>query len=170
MNHLNDELINKYFDNDLSISDINKINEHIKICADCLNKIKAQKLVEGQLKNLPLENLSYNFTESLMSKIQAVSVKHEPKKNYFFRFIFSVFIFMFLGIFIFAASGTHQNQNEDWFKLITNNSSAFFNVTSNLFSKIDSSIFTSVLAFIVLISIYYFYETTKTMKNNFSKG
>ena len=52
MNHLTDEILNKFIDNELTTAELTRLNDHIRICNECLAKLKAQKVVDNNLKRI----------------------------------------------------------------------------------------------------------------------
>jgi len=173
MIHLNDELLNAYIDNELDYSKISEINDHIKICSECLNKLKAMRGVENQLKNLVTYNTTDNFTLSVMEKINLSIAHFKPKKSYLFRFIFGFFVAITLGICVAAfAAITPAASSFDINTIVENVSSdaqSIFSSYKILFSKQIVSIIGGVLIISVFISIYFFYESHKNIKNRLNK-
>ena len=88
MNHIEDELLNKYLDNELNSNEISLLNEHLRECDECLTRLKGLKVVDHQLKKLDISHVRADFTEMIMRKINQTTVKFAPKKFYFFRFIY----------------------------------------------------------------------------------
>jgi len=59
MNHLTDELLNEYLDNELT--DRAQVEEHLSICEDCAARLAALQALFTELNSLPEENLSHNI-------------------------------------------------------------------------------------------------------------
>jgi hypothetical protein len=173
MMHLSDEILNAYIDNELDYNKINEINDHIKICSECLNRLKAQKGIEYQLKNLATYNVSDNFTSAVMKKINNSVAHFQPKKSYFFRVIFGFFIVVALAICVTAFAAIAPTASgydiEIIIKNVSENASGIFSSYKLLFSRQIISIIRSVLLITILASLYFFYETHKNMKDHLNK-
>jgi len=57
MNHLTDELLNEYFDNELA--DRSQVEEHLSACADCAARLAALQALFTELDSLPEMELSH---------------------------------------------------------------------------------------------------------------
>lgn len=171
MNHIDDELLNKYIDNELGSQELSLINEHIKICIECLARLKALKVVDTHLKRLDVTQLGTGFTENIMNKINKAAVILKPKKYYFFRFIFSLFILVMLGVFSLLITSTSNSMNEstsfmDYLDLGTSYLSSNF---KNLVGKINVSLVGTVISLIFFISMYLIYDSHRKLKNRLNR-
>lgn len=171
MNHLNDEILNKYIDNELSGRELSDINDHIKICDQCLNLIKAHKLADQQLKKLELFSPSKDFTEILMKKVHLVARPFQPKKSYFFRFVFSFMLIGALGVVIaaFASIPADTSQGISVNEYVYEEIIHFFSGYKNIITSRNASIVGAVLSFVILISAYFIYDSHKNFKNRLEK-
>lgn len=172
MNHITDEILNKYIDNELNSIELSLINAHLKLCEVCLAKLKAQKVVDNNLKKLETFATSYNFTEKVMQKISFSAGKFVPKKSYFFRVVFSVFILGSLAVvaFVFAnlPYGTSSN-NFEWTKLFNNYIIKIFGGFEDSISKSNLSLIGTILTFILFISGYFVFESHRKIKDQINK-
>lgn len=171
MNHLNDEILNRYIDNELSGRELSEINDHIKVCDQCLNLLKAQKLADQQLKKLEVYNPSPDFTELLMKKVQLAARPFQPKKNYFFRVVFSFMLIVSLAVVIaaFASIPTDASQGMSVNEYVYEEIAHFFSGYKNIVTGRNASIVGAVLSFVILISAYFIYDSHKHFKNRLEK-
>jgi len=171
MNHLNDEILNKYIDNELSDKELSDLNDHIKNCDQCLNLLKAHRLADHHLKKMEISSPSSDFTQRIMQKVQMVSKPFKPKKNYFFRFVFSFMLLLALGIVIFAFANMPSAASEGISvnEYLLEGVSHFFSGYENIIKGRNASIIGSVLSFIILISVYFIYESHKNFKSRLDK-
>ncbi|MCX6149135.1 MAG: hypothetical protein NTX22_01275 [Ignavibacteriales bacterium] len=173
MNHINDEILNRYFDNDLTMPEITLVTEHIKDCAECLAKLKAQKLADINLKRLDTFQTSFNFAEKVMQKISLSAFKFKPKKSYFFRVVFSTFILASLAVVVFAFASLPMNASESssdkWIEYINNILTNAFSAYKNTFGKINISLIGTILTFVLFISGYFVFESHRKIKNQIEK-
>ena len=51
MKCLSDELIQRYIDSEINGDDLDSMENHLKSCADCINKIEAQKALSMEVRN-----------------------------------------------------------------------------------------------------------------------
>ena len=64
MNHLTDELLNEYLDNELA--DRAPVEQHLSICADCAARLTALQALFTDLDSLPDEALSSSLASRLI--------------------------------------------------------------------------------------------------------
>lgn len=176
MTHISDDILNKYIDNELEGEELSELNEHLKYCSSCLAKLKAQRVVEQQLRRIDTFQLRSDFTQILMKKIGNIPFHYEPKKSYFFRFIVGLFVVLIAVILAAAISAVPAASHTagpasapGWYTTFTEGIlRQFTNLLSNygsLFSGKDVSIVGSGLAFIILVSIYIVYESFRQAKS-----
>ncbi len=170
--HLSDEILNKYVDNELSAEELSEVSEHINACTECLSKLKAQRVVEHQLKRIENFTLSDSFTNLVMTKIN-VSAIHKPKKSYFMRFIFSFFALSCLAILIFIFANMPEVNNSGEYSKWFDNAGEFingvFSANQKLFSQKTISLIGSMLTIILLATGYFIYDFHKRFKNHIDK-
>ncbi|MGE5429806.1 MAG: anti-sigma factor family protein [Syntrophomonadaceae bacterium] len=173
MTHISDEILNKYIDNEIEGRELSELNEHLKFCASCLARLKAQRIVDQQLRRMETFQVSGDFTQNMMKKIERMSFSYKPKKSYFFRFIVALFLILTAGILTAAilalkASGPASSAEPAWYKTVIETAAGkFSNLLSSynsLFTGRDFSVLGSGLAFIILVSIYIVYESFKGAK------
>jgi hypothetical protein len=173
VNHLTDEILNKFIDNELSSAELSLLNDHIKVCNECLAKLKAQKIVDNNLKRIDTYQAPLNFTEKVMQKISATAVKFKPKKSYFFRVVFSVFILASLTVVAIAFANipadTSTSGTMEWTKFFSDIIPKLFSGYETSISKSSISLIGTILTFILFISGYFVYESHRKIKNQIDK-
>ncbi len=163
MIELNDDLLNKYIDGELNNELMLQVKAKLQSSPEDMKRYKVLLAVDRKLKNIPVDEISLNFTSNLMVKVQR-SLKSKREQNYFIVSVLSLFTLIALGImgyilanFFFAT----EQGSSDTFNQITNQSENIITLIKNLFSKSNVSIIGSVFSFIILISGYYFYDSLK---------
>ena len=73
------ELISLYLDNKLSSQSISELKKHFTECSKCEQDYLTLKKVKNILANTPKQEVSSNFTASVMSKIK--NKEYEKKDN-----------------------------------------------------------------------------------------
>lgn len=171
MNHINEEILNKYIDNELSGKELSDLNEHIKICDKCLNTLKAHKLADTHLRKMEVHNPSADFTERLMQKVHLTVRPFKPRKSYFIRFIFSTILLCSLAVVIvaFANLPVNSDQGISYNEYIVEEVTNFFTEYKKILTGTNASIIGAVLSFSLLISAYFIYESHKSFKNRLDK-
>lgn len=171
MNHIDDDLLNKYIDNELNSQELSFFNEHIKECDECLARLKALKLVDIQLKRIDVLQLGASFTENVMAKINKAAIGLKPRKFYFFRFIFSLFILIILGIFYLLITNLSPAMNEstNFLDYVDMSTSYLLSGFKTLADKVSVSLVGSVISLIFFISMYLIYDSHRKLKNKLNR-
>jgi hypothetical protein len=173
MNHITDEILNKFIDNELSTAELTLLNDHIKVCNECLTRLKAQKVVDNNLKRIDTFQAPLNFTERVMQKISATAVKFKPKKSYFFRVIFSVFILGSLAVVAIAFASipadTSNSGTMEWTKIFSNLIPKILSGYESSLGKSSISLIGTILTFILFVSGYFVIESHRKIKNQIDK-
>lgn len=170
--HLSDEILNKYVDNELSAGELSEVSEHINVCAECLSRLKAQRLVEHQLKRIEGFNVADDFTNLVMKKI-SVSVSYKPKKSYFMRFVFSFFAVSCLAVLIIVFANMPQTSGDGEYLKWVDKTGEFikgiFSANQKIFSQKTISLVGTMLTAILLASGYFIYDFHKRFKDHMNK-
>jgi hypothetical protein len=173
VNHITDEVLNKYIDNELNSDELSLLNEHIRICDSCFAKLKAQRVVENNLRKIVTFTTSFSFAEKVMQKISSSSGKFVPRKSYFFRIVFSVFILGSLAVvaLVFANLPVTSSggNNQEWVKLFDNYIVKIFSAFENSLNKINLSLLGTILTFILFVSGYFVFESHRKIKDQIKK-
>ena len=64
-----DSLIDKSADNELSLQEKKLLEEHVKTCVSCNNKLSFYRKLEEKSKNAGISHPEENFTASVLKKI-----------------------------------------------------------------------------------------------------
>jgi len=166
MIELNDDLLNKYIDGELNREMMQQVKAKLESSHQDMMKYKTLLSVHNELKKMPAEGVSSNFTANLMLKVQR-SLKSKREQNFFIVSVLSLFFLICIGIisyllanFIFTAEPDSSNVVTQ----LTEHSENFIILLRNFFSKGNISIIGSVFSFILLISGCFFYDSIKHSK------
>lgn len=167
--HISDDILNKYIDNEISGEELNQLNGHLQSCNECLNRLKALRVVDRQLKRIDTYTLPDSFTHMMMQKITATAYHFRPQKNYFFRFVTGTFIFLIfavLGLLVYMMpDNIFTSQGPSWYEnMLDGVVNTFIHYFSYLKNR-DASLIGSVLTVILLISGLFIYDSHRQLKN-----
>ena len=168
MIELNDNILNKYIDDELDSSLAQQIKIQLESSPEDMNKYKALLFIHNELRRLPVDDVSPNFTANLMLKIQR-SLKSKKEQNLFVISILSFFFLISLGIIGYLLANyifTAEPGSSDAITQLTQRSEEFVTLLRNFFSKGNISIIGSIFSFVLLISGYFFYESVKHSKQH----
>lgn len=168
MKIIDDNLLNNFIDNDLSIEEKQVLQNEIENNPEIKKRYENLLLIHNSLKNSEIGSTSIDFTKTLMQKISKREQRSVQQKRFLF-FMLSIFGFVTAGIvgYLFYqlfSSLTFTTSNE----LVTNYSKGIGDYISSLFGKKNLSIFGSVLSFIMLVAGYFLFEYQKQSKKKFS--
>jgi Na+/proline symporter len=168
MNNINDDLLNKYLDEELNREEINQVKTAIENSPELKKQFEALLSANIFLKNVELESPSADFTKKVMGKID-IRKASEHQQKYILFTILSLLGLIVLGItgYVFYETITSIQASETS-DLVSNYSNSIGDYFSSLFGKKNLSIFGSVLSFIMLVSGYFVYDYQKHSKKNFS--
>lgn len=168
MNNINDEMLNKFLDNELNDVEMNLVKSAIKNSAELKRKYETLLITHNLLKNIQPDSPSINFNKMVMQKISKCGTIKIQQKRFLFS-ILSLFGIIILGIvgyvFYEIISSIQQSDSSEAISTYSNTIGNYF---SSFFGKKNLSIFGSVLSFIMLISGYFLYDYQKHSKKNFS--
>jgi cytochrome b subunit of formate dehydrogenase len=166
--NINDELLNKYLDDELNSEENEFVKTAIENSPELKKKYAALFNTHSLLKNMEQESPSLEFTKLVMKKIYGKTLNARQQKYFLFT-ILSVFGLIALGItgFLFYQI-IFSIQPGDSSEVVTTYSKNIGDYFSYLFGKKNLSIFGSLLSFIMLISGYFLYDFQKRSKKNFS--
>ena len=168
MIELNDNILNKYIDDELDSSLAQQIKIQLESSPEDMNKYKALLFIHNELRRLPVDDVSPNFTANLMLKIRR-SLKSKKEQNLFVISILSFFFLISLGIIGYLLANyifTAEPGSSDAITQLTQRSEEFVTLLRNFFSKGNISIIGSIFSFVILISGYFFYESVKHSKQH----
>jgi hypothetical protein len=165
---LNDDILNKYIDGELDNNLTRQVRIQLESSIEDMKKYKALLSIHNELRRLPVEEVSPNFTSNLMLKVQR-SLKSKKEQNFFLVSVLSLFSLICLGIVGFLIANyifTAEPSSPDILTQFTEHTNSFVVLLRNLFSKGNISIIGSVFSFVLIISGYFFYENIKHSKQH----
>jgi predicted anti-sigma-YlaC factor YlaD len=169
MNCLSDDILNNYIDNERGIAELNFIEEHLKTCTVCKNKLNNLQAVHLSLQKIEEYSPSEEFTAVFMRKIGKSTINRKNQER-FFAFVLSTIIIVFILIvayLIWAFGDTTASEPKisiDFMGILTLYYNALFGWVKELLVKQNFAFMGSVFSLIILASGYYFYETRKAYK------
>ena len=101
MKRINDELLNKYVDHELTETELNELKDILEYNPDARTKLKAHELVDEILHKMEVNQAPQNFTEKIMDKINFSAIK-KGKVSYFFVSVISIFVLAIISVIAFA--------------------------------------------------------------------
>jgi cytochrome b subunit of formate dehydrogenase len=168
MNNINDELLNKYLDDELNREEKDLVKTAIENSSEVKRRFEALLKAHNLLNSIEEESPSIDFTKLVMNKLNKRSVIARQQKYFLFS------ILSLLGLIIAGITGyalyqvISSIQPVQSSEIVTNYSKDIGDYVSNLFGQKNLTIFGSVLSFIMLISGYFLYDYQKHSKKNFS--
>ena len=173
MMKLSDEILNKYIDGELDYASLQHVNEILAASVEDRKKLKALLAIHNQLKAIKPDHVSDGFTDLLMKRLLSRRKALKEQKN-FVLVISSVFIaalLVVIGLVIYSAlsQGTDSQSSTNYSKYLIDFFQKLTSLIAQMFTGKGMSIFGSILSLGVLISGYFFFESIKASKQNFSK-
>ena len=168
MSDINDEILNRYLDNELSIEEKNFVKSDIEKSSVLKKRYEALLITHSLLKNIQPESTSIDFSKIVMQKIAKRGIIESQQKR------FLLIILSFLGVVILGIVGYvfyqifSTIQLSDSNETITTYSNTIGDYFTQLFGKKNLSVLGSVLSFIMLVSGYFLYNYQRHLKKNFS--
>jgi len=167
MNNINDEILNKYLDEELNREEMNRVRIAIETSPKLKKKYEALLSANTILKNVESDSPSADFTKKVMGKIEIKKASANQQKYFLFT------VLSLLGLIVCGITGyvfyevITSIQTSEPSGLVSNYSNTIGDYLSALFEKKNLSIFGSVLSFIMLVSGYFLYDYQKHSKKNF---
>ncbi|MGE5497466.1 MAG: anti-sigma factor family protein [Syntrophothermus sp.] len=171
MIHLSDELIDKYIDNEAGLNELKAIDDHIKVCADCSHKLKAQKLVDSRLKRLDTFHAPGDFTLKFMDTLKSVSPAgiKKQQKNYLPRFIFAFLGLIIISILVFVTYSVVSMGNHGSLSGIADKAgegaAAIFKAYIGLMKSQTVSVISGSVILLLFIGLYFTVESHRNFRN-----
>lgn len=171
MKYISDEILNKYIDGELNPEEINNINELLLNDNELRKRLSTLKRVDTELKRTQVDEVPVGFTQKVMQRIsKKYSVPKEQKLfiTYIISF-FSVLCLSFVGYLVINIAGeVSETISSGAEKTVSNYSQTLIQSLVNIFSKLNISIFGSILSIVLLVSGYFFFEMSKQSKTKLS--
>jgi anti-sigma factor RsiW len=168
MKNVNDELLNKYIDGELSVQEIDDLEKDLTVNPDLVDRLKAIKMTDTVLKTMEHDSAPRNIANRIMQKIESVSSVKNQKP--YFVYGIGVFIVMVtlaaIGIVISmvppesVGSSTIDPFMDKVTVAVSENASIISDVLQNpVLLLIGAS-----LTLLSLITAYYLFDSHKTFK------
>jgi len=168
MKNIDDDLLNKYLDGELSSEEQQLVKTEIEKSSELKKKFDFLHQVHTVLNNLELESPNQDFTNLAMNKIRKKNSAVRQQKYFLFT-ILTLFGITILGItgylFYQIIFSIQSNQSTE---IVTKYFRGFGNYISDIFGSNNLSLFSSVLSFILLLSGYFLIEFKRQIKKKFS--
>ena len=169
MNNITDEILNKYIDGELDLSEVEVVKNALEKDDRTVARLQALRMVDSSLRQMEVEHTSGNFTDNVMKAISAAKKAVKPKINYFFISIISIFSLGVIAVF-FAAIQSYQKDNSPsaitpYADKVKQMFSQNLNAVQSIFSNPGVILVISVLSLILLITAFFTFESHK----NFTK-
>lgn len=172
MKNITDEILNLYLDGELNQEVAAEVKAEINSDSELRKRFYSLRLVHNKLQNMHVDEVGKNFTMQVMQKIKSrFSVPKEQK--YFIAAILTIVVLLSLTAlgYVIAAvisafpAGGEQALTFNTLESFTND---FINQLKAIFSGKNLGIIGSFFSFLLIISVYSFYEYQKKIKTNFN--
>jgi anti-sigma factor RsiW len=167
MNTINDEMLNKYIDNELNNEEASKVRDAMANSPELQLKYSTLLKTNELLKSINSDSVSSDFTKKILQRIQNQKVRVKQQKRFLIVTV-SILGIIALGIVGFILAQILSTPSQESNQIVSTYSKDISDYTSAIFGKKNVSIFGSILSFIMLVSGYFLYEYQKRSKNNFS--
>lgn len=164
MKKLNDELINKYIDNELNSEELKEFTNQINSDAEAIQKIKAVKLIEDTISKSEIIPAPANFTDKLMTSING-NISKVQTDSKFFKMIISIFSILIVGIFATTFATVSWENSEVTSKIKNFVDGVSFDGVSKLFQNENILMIGGGIIVILGFSILFIYESHKSFKH-----
>ena len=161
MININDELLNKYLDDELNREEKDIVKNAIENSPDLIKKYAELFKTHNLLKSIAQDSPSIDFTKLVMNKVNR-KVSNAKQQKYFLFAVLSIFGLIALcitGFILFQMISTSKTVETN--EIITTYSKSIGDYFSSLFGKKNLIIFGSLLSFIMLVSGYFLFEFQK---------
>lgn len=169
MKILNDEILNKYIDNELNEFESKELKEAINSNPEAQKKLNAHEMVDIILRKLETEKAPAGINEYVMNRILNISASKESK-NYFFISIVSFFFVIFLSVIGFLLSqmefdNTGSEAGLGIKEKISNRISEYIPQMPAILDSSSLLFIGGSLTIVLLISGYFIIENHRSFKN-----
>ena len=161
---LNDELIQKYLNRELSAKDSAEVEQTLMQFPEEYKDYKSLVSIHKNLKNIRQEELSPAFTSSVMNKIVSLRSKSAADRNFIFG-ISGIFVLLCAAIAVLVGwqvlSGSDGSTSNLMYDSTSEGVDFVLNLLSNLKSSTVLTIIGSFFSLSILITAYFFFEHQK---------
>lgn len=166
-----DEILNKYIDGELSSSEIKSLETELENNPELLKKLKALKVTDNTLRNMEVTPAPGGFTSSVMSKIKYKSKIKETISPVFIGIVsfFSLLIISIIGFAFQQISSADSSSSNELVEKVNKNVTPFFAKISDLFSNENIMFVGGMIAFVLLLGLYFMINTHKSFKQSLEK-
>jgi hypothetical protein len=169
MMKIDDELLNRYIDNELEDAELSELKSILDKDEEVLNRLKALRTVDNALRKIETELAPNGFTDKLMNKISMASKVVKPKVSYFFVMVISLFSIAIITTLVFAFKNLKTDESSSKVEPIFNQIKDFASKNSGFLGSIfkDNAVLAigTTLSLILLFSAYFSFESHKNFKN-----
>ncbi|MEJ2103015.1 MAG: hypothetical protein P8X47_00400 [Ignavibacteriaceae bacterium] len=173
---ITNEILNKYLDGELSREENEQVKSAISTSEELQRKFNSLKLVHENLYTLKEDELSSDFTNTLMRRILTNRYVVPKQQKYFIVSIAAFITLLCLVIFgysisaVISSSPSSIDGSGSVVQLLTTLSDGLIKFIEKLFTGQGLSIIGSIFSIIIIISGYFFFEMQKRAKTNFGNG
>jgi hypothetical protein len=169
MTKIDDELLNRYIDNELDGVELSELKSILDKDEEALARLKALRTVDNSLRHIETELAPNGFTEKLMDKISTASKMVKPKVSYFFVTIISIFSVAIISTIVFAFKNLKTNESQSnanpVFDQIKDFANKNFSFLESLFKENAVLTIGTMLSLILLFAAFFSFESYKNFKN-----
>ncbi len=167
MININDELLNKYLDDELNREEKDIVKNAIENSPDLKKQYAALVQTHNLLKNIAEDSPSIDFTKLVMNKVNKKTSNAKQQKYFMFVLlsIFGVIALCITGYILFQMISTSKASETN--EIVTTYSKSIGDYLLSLFGKKNLTIFGSLLSFAMLVSGYFLFEFQKRSKKRF---
>lgn len=168
MKNINDELLNKYLDDELDSEEKSFVKTAISDSIEVKKRYEELLKTHNLLQSMEEDSPSINFTKLIMKRLSNRTSTVQQQKYFLFS-ILSLFGLIILGITGFVLYQIISSiQPVESKEVVTTYSKGIGDYISNLFGQKNIHIFGSILSLIMFVSGYFLFEYQKNSKKNFS--
>lgn len=162
---LNDEMLNRYLDGDLSAEELSELKGALEEDEESLQGLKLYKFIEKEIPKLKVYSTPENFTLKVMNKIsEGISLKY--KKNNFFYYVLASFLTGIFAIIAFVIFNPENiSSDKSFFDTAAGYIAKAIPSLSNLsFSNDALLVIGTGLTLVFLLSSFFLFDTHKSIK------
>ena len=162
MNSINDELLNKFIDGELTQVERQKFLAELETSPELKKKLDMLNLTHQTLKTMDADSPKSDIKNLVMARIKKGSVNSKHQKFFLFS-ILSIFGVLILGIigFVFYQVVLSSSSDLQLVQTVDSLGTNIADLITSILSKMNISILGSVLSFIIFISVYFWFENQK---------
>ena len=166
-----DELLNKYIDGELSSSEIKILETELDNNPELLKKLKALKITDSVLRNMEINPAPEGFTQSVMSKMKYKSKIKETISPVFIGIIsfFSLLIIGIIGFSLQQVFAVETSSSNEIIEKVNENFTPFLTKVTEIFTNENVMFVGGMIAFVLLLGLYFMIHTHKSFKQSLEK-